>query len=156
MDIKIISGGQTGVDIAARRAAKKANIPTAWHMPNGFYTAGGFKPESAELYVEAADVTIIIGTDLESSDLRAATKAAWALYKPIRYFLIAPGSHYDLSDPVKRGAASALLAVILLTFAASVNGQCVVNIAGNRDKALEEPVEAFLYDVFCAVKAAAE
>ena len=75
--LRIISGGQTGVDIAALRAAKAAGLPTGGWMPKGFPTAAGPRPDYAALYgmqetasdkypertrknVEASDVTVVI------------------------------------------------------------------------------------------------
>lgn len=47
MIAKVISGGQTGVDIAALRAAKRLGIPTGGTMPAGWRTLDGPKPEWA-------------------------------------------------------------------------------------------------------------
>lgn len=47
---KIISGGQTGVDIAALKAAKICNIYTGGWMPRGFRTDEGNKPSYAKEY----------------------------------------------------------------------------------------------------------
>ena len=44
------SGGQSGVDQAAWRAARAAGIPTAGWMPLGFLTEDGPRPEFAGLY----------------------------------------------------------------------------------------------------------
>lgn len=46
----VISGGQTGADIAGWKAAKKTGIPTGGWMPRGFKTEDGPRPEFAELY----------------------------------------------------------------------------------------------------------
>lgn len=43
--MKIISGGQNGVDIAALKAAKKLNLETGGFIPAGFMTVDGKKPE---------------------------------------------------------------------------------------------------------------
>lgn len=47
---KIISGGQTGADIAGLKAAVILGLPTGGTMPNGWITLDGPKPEYAELY----------------------------------------------------------------------------------------------------------
>src|ERR1700733_1932134 len=47
---KIISGGQTGVDQAAWRAAKACGVATSGWMPRGFLTEDGPRPEFAERY----------------------------------------------------------------------------------------------------------
>lgn len=50
MIVKIISGGQTGVDVAALRAAHALGIPTGGIMPKGWRTIDGPRPEYARLY----------------------------------------------------------------------------------------------------------
>ncbi len=45
---KIISGAQTGADIAGLKAAKKFDYETGGFMPKGFKTTDGAKPEWAE------------------------------------------------------------------------------------------------------------
>jgi hypothetical protein len=47
---RVISGGQTGVDQAAWRAARRAGIPTGGWMPKGYRTEGICRPEFAEEY----------------------------------------------------------------------------------------------------------
>lgn len=47
---KIISGGQSGVDIAALKAAKALGIETGGWMPFGFKTENGKKKDYASLY----------------------------------------------------------------------------------------------------------
>ena len=47
---KIISGGQTGADIAGVKAAKDMGLETGGTMPKGFLTLGGLRPEYAKLY----------------------------------------------------------------------------------------------------------
>jgi hypothetical protein len=47
---RIITGGQTGADQGAWRAAKAYGIPTGGWLPRGFLTEDGPRPEFAELY----------------------------------------------------------------------------------------------------------
>jgi len=96
---RIISGGQTGVDIAALRAAKSRNIPTGGTMPKGFRTLNGPKPEWAREFglqehasasypprtyqnVRDADVTIRIAFDFDSAGERCTAKAIAQYGKP--------------------------------------------------------------------------
>jgi hypothetical protein len=46
----VISGGQTGADIAGLKAAKKNGYKTGGYMPKGFKTLKGNKPEYAVEY----------------------------------------------------------------------------------------------------------
>src|SRR5689334_13215671 len=48
--MKIISGGQTGADIAGLKTAKKHGIKTGGYMTKGFITLNGLKPEYKNLY----------------------------------------------------------------------------------------------------------
>jgi hypothetical protein len=48
--MKIISGGQTGVDRGALKAAKAAGLETGGWMPRGWLSEDGPHPEFAELY----------------------------------------------------------------------------------------------------------
>jgi hypothetical protein len=48
--LKIISGGQTGADEGGLRAAVRLGIDRGGHMPLGFLTEIGSRPEFAELY----------------------------------------------------------------------------------------------------------
>lgn len=84
--LQIISGGQTGVDIAALRAAKGLGIPTGGWMPKNFLTEDGRRPEYAGLYgmqemdtydypartrknVEESDITIWLNIDYDNKSL---------------------------------------------------------------------------------------
>jgi hypothetical protein len=50
MQLRILSGGQTGSDQAGWRAAKASGLPTGGWMPYGFLTEDGPRPEFRELY----------------------------------------------------------------------------------------------------------
>jgi hypothetical protein len=46
----VVSGGQTGVDQAAWRAARRCDLATGGRMPKGFLTEDGPRPDFAALY----------------------------------------------------------------------------------------------------------
>lgn len=48
--MKIITGGQSGADLAGWKAAKKFGLQTGGFMPRGFLTEDGPRPEYATLY----------------------------------------------------------------------------------------------------------
>lgn len=96
MIARVVSGGQTGVDIAALRAAKARGIPTGGTMPKGFRTLAGPKPEWAAEFslvehtsadypprtfknVDDSDVTVRIAVDFDSAGERC-TEMAIAQY----------------------------------------------------------------------------
>ena len=59
--MKIISGAQTGADLAGLDAAKALGIPTGGSMPNGFKDLEGKKPEYASKYGIVAPRAIQLG-----------------------------------------------------------------------------------------------
>jgi hypothetical protein len=54
---RIISGGQSGADQAAWRAARAFGVPTGGWMPRGFVTEDGPRPEFVERYAAAEILT---------------------------------------------------------------------------------------------------
>jgi hypothetical protein len=48
--MKVISGGQSGVDLAALDAAKELGLETGGWMPKGWLTEDGLRPEYGERY----------------------------------------------------------------------------------------------------------
>lgn len=89
---KIISGGQTGTDVAALRAAKSLGVATGGTMPRGFLTLSGKRPEYKAMYgmvesyspgyafrtasnVRDADFTLCIALDFTSTGERCTSRA---------------------------------------------------------------------------------
>jgi hypothetical protein len=108
---KIVSGGNSGSDQAAWRAARAFGIPTGGWMPKGFKTVEGAHPEFAGEYgaaeataggaldhidhnVDASDATLWVGdtTTLEAS---AAVAACQKLGKPCMPLF--PGAAFEPS-----------------------------------------------------------
>lgn len=96
--MKIISGGQTGADIAALITAKKFNLATGGWIPKGFKTLIGPKPEYQELYnlqehssasypprtflnVKNSDATLRFAWDFNSSGEKCTLKAIFQYNK---------------------------------------------------------------------------
>lgn len=96
---KVISGGQTGADIAGLLAAKNFGIETGGTMPRGFLTQAGPKPEYANQFgivehnspkypprtiknVSDADGTIRLAYDFNSPGERLTIKAVQDMKKP--------------------------------------------------------------------------
>ena len=99
---KIISGGQTGSDIAGLRWAKKNGKATGGFIPKGFKTEDGPRPQYREKYgmlqttsdgyasrtrlnIEHSDGTLIFG-DPNSSGSAKTIRDCMALDKP--YFIV--------------------------------------------------------------------
>jgi hypothetical protein len=146
---KIISGGQTGADQAAWRAAKAYGVPTGGWMPQGFQTEDGPHPEFAELFgaaemptdrypartaqnVRDSDGTLWFG-ETTTSGARETVGACHRLGKPC--LPVDPGAAFEPSH--------------VATWIAE-NQIKTLNVAGNRES--EEPgigdrVERFVGEV---------
>ena len=130
--IKIVSGGQTGVDQAGLIAAKKAGYETGGWAPHGWMTsvgpqpdllrdhfglkehAGGYKPRTVQ-NVEDSDATLVLAEDLGSVGTKLTIRTCELLEKP---FFIVSLPHED-----------SLASVVSWIGANSIE---VLNIAGNR------------------------
>lgn len=140
---KIISGGQTGADIAGLKAAVLFGVDTGGTAPKDFKIQGGFNPSLADFglmpkgtYVERtrqnvsdSDGTVIFGVDLNSPGSVLTARSVLNAKKPlctlnIHDFLIM--SHSDIVDTSKEFAVS------LQDFIVS-NKIRVLNVAGNRE-----------------------
>lgn len=133
---KILSGGQTGADLAALRAGHALHIPTGGWMPRHFRTELGPRPWYATMYgmtehaspdyrprtranVEAADLTLVFGN-----------AASIGTRLTIRFLR-------ELGKPVLVNPTWAALA------AADLDGR-IVNVAGNREST-NRGIEAWVY-----------
>lgn len=143
--LKVISGGQTGADIAGLMAAKKCGLDTGGCAANGFMTENGAKPEYAKMYnlvdkhydyhrrtvenVKNSDFTFIFADNVNSPGTKLTISACNSNSKP--YFL-----NPKVMD---------IVAVIQL---GSIR---VINIAGNRESVapgITSRVEKILTDAF--------
>jgi hypothetical protein len=131
---RVISGGQTGVDLAALDAAAAAGVATGGSMPAGFLTEDGPRPGYAARYgvselptadypsrtrrnVADADATLILlhGPGEPTGGTALTVKAARASGKPY------------LVERIEDGAAARVAAWL-----AEV-GPAVLNVAGPRE-----------------------
>jgi len=149
---KVISGGQSGVDIGALKAAKAAGIATGGWMPRGWLTERGPCPEYAERFelrqhekddypsrtwrnIESADATLILAGNVQSPGTRLTVEFCERMRKP-----------YAAFDP-----ANVTVQDVLRWLPDVV----VLNVAGNRESkspGIEEWAERFLCDVFTTLK----
>lgn len=167
MEVKVISGGQGGTDVASLRAAKRVGFPTGGTMAKGWTTTTGAKPEYAGLFgmveceeagypartrqnVKDGGVTIFIGTDTESPGAKCTRKAIRDMRKNSFWISLNGDTGMNFLDPkLYPGAVRTL--VLYLCDCISV-GVDTVNFAGNRSESLEGAVESFLFDVFTELK----
>lgn len=129
---KIISGGQTGVDIGALVGAKKLGIETGGEATKGYLTEAGPQvnilrgfglrendsskyPVRTRSNISKADATIILATNKSSAGTRLATSICNELAKP--YLVIDP-----FSDCIRAAREFVV-----------EHKPSVLNIAGNRE-----------------------
>lgn len=131
---RIVSGGQTGADIAGLEVAKKFGLETGGTMPFGYLTLDGCKPEYKELYgiqdhrsssyvprtrknVKDSDGTIRLAYKFESAGEICTLKAIQNYKKP--------HIDVDLNDPRP---------VVDVIHWLGENSIEILNIAGNSEK----------------------
>lgn len=162
MKLKVISGGQTGCDTAALRAAKTAGLETGGWAPEGFLTEDGPAPWLAEFGL----------TELPTASYPARTKqniegsdGTLVLFSSLLGFPKTPGTR--LTIQAVTAAGKPLYAVNLAgagALPARVEEVCawvrrervrVLNVAGPRESkspGIGGRAEAFLASVFALLK----
>jgi Circularly permutated YpsA SLOG family len=150
---RVISGGQTGVDQAALRAAKRIGLETGGTAPKGFLTEDGENPKLAKLYglkehssdkypprtaknIKDADLTLIISKDYDGGS-KLTAKLAMGMQKPV--FLITAS---DMDDDTSFDE--------VVTWIRRRRHE-IINVAGNRESktpGIGCEAEAFLVDLF--------
>jgi hypothetical protein len=149
--LKIISGGQTGADLAGLRAAQSLGLLTGGYAPKGFKTLKGAQPQLAlfgllELpgssysdrtlkNVLAADATVIIAQDMESSGTKLTLKYCEGR-KPVHKIKVdrQPGG-FAIDDSVNLDEiAIKLVDMAKAKLLAWPQQPFVLNIAGNSSK----------------------
>ena len=161
--LKIISGGQTGVDIAGLRAAKRLKIETGGSAPKGWLTEEGPQKEKLEKFglvehfergypartrqnVLDADMTLIIGD---------ITERGSALTRDLCVRNKKPIMHITFADLKSKGTGPILGVINWIHPRQSRPGKLTtINIAGNRESispGIEELAEKFLFRLFEAI-----
>lgn len=141
--MQVISGGQTGVDLAALRVAQCLGLRTGGLAPKGWKTTAGPRPQLKTTFrleegaggygdrtrrnVEQAQATLILANDLESSGTKLTIACATASDRPVHTV--------KLPDPGQQGIELALVegAVGFIEAQAKLVGDnpFVLNVAGN-------------------------
>ena len=156
---KIISGGQTGVDIAGLRAARLGGLATGGWCPKGWITEKGPQPEMLKSFglrehrsekysprtranVEMSDCTLIIAENMEDGS-KLTVDTCIAMNKPMLHLS---------RDQICARAGETLDATLAWLRA---NPHRIVNVAGNRESkspGIEREAENFLLQLFAAAK----
>src|SRR5208283_703732 len=137
--MKVISGGQTGVDIAALRAAKLCGIATGGWAPRGFKTQKGLCPylgtEYGLLEMGASDYKERTYANVRDSDATLRIAQWWnspgelCTLNAIKKF---NRPYIDITWPVQQRTASTH-AFRLLDWLKGKNVH-ILNVAGNSDR----------------------
>lgn len=155
---KVISGFQTGADIAGIKAAVECGIKVGGYMPKGYFTENGNKPEYKNLYnaiatdspnylsrtlknVLMADTTIIFDYSISSGSKK--TKEFCVNFK--KHYLYLTKNEINNFD---------LVVNRIYTFIKDYDIQ-ILNIAGNRESktpGIEKRVFKILVEVFNKLK----
>jgi hypothetical protein len=166
MIFKVISGGQTGVDISGLRAAKSLGIETGGWMPRQYMTHDGSHPEYATEYgvkvfgsykdrtwmnVKASDITIRIAKDWNSSGENCTLNALKHYGKT--YWDVEVANNGDDGQLMFVNCVKNSIDVVSTLIVAAKPYQKIttVNIAGNSEKTcpgIEEISLVFLTELF--------
>lgn len=160
--LKIISGGQTGVDVAALRAARAMGLQTGGWMPHGWRTLDGRHPEYAHLYglqehressypprtsanVAAAGATLRLAVDFDSAGERCTREKIARHRKPHMDVPFSYGDAVDNGTPASVVAAERHRRTLATSHPyddevarvarwLSAGGWPVLNVAGNSER----------------------
>lgn len=144
--MQVISGGQTGVDVAALRVAQCLGLRTGGLAPRGWKTTAGPRPQLRTTFkleegvggyrdrtrrnVEAAHATLILANDFESSGTLLTIACATASERPLH--------QVKLPDPGKNGIELAIVENAVSFVEAEAlkvgDGPFVLNVAGNSSR----------------------
>ena len=166
---QVISGGQTGVDITALRAAKAVGLRTTGFIPKGFRTEAGPKPQYADLYglietessdypertfknVQHASATFLFAVDLRSPGTKRALAACEELQLPCYMYQVEVsevwGEPVLLHEQAIHGNSRSLEQTSWRDVAGQMAQYESVNIGGNRDAYLEKFLLPFFVTAF--------
>ena len=146
---KVISGGQTGADIAGVKTAKLFGIPTGGTMPFGFKTLDGPRPEYATLYGmvehESPDYAPRTRANVEAADFTLRMAEDWKSPGEVRTLAEierAKRPHADITLTRRNGVLVSekprevqdALTKIVQVRQASLLGAITINVAGNAER----------------------
>lgn len=149
--MKIISGGQTGADIAGVKVAKLYGFKTGGYMPKGYMTRIGLKPEYKKLYkmeeTKTADYPTRTGLNVKESDCtiwfgeKKFSAGKLCTFKYVKMHK-KPYKDIDINNP---------LAIEIIVEWLILNNYKIINIAGNSQTAtnnMEQRVSDYLNKLF--------
>lgn len=153
--MKIISGGQTGADIAGLKTAKKHGFETGGFIPKGCNTRDGSKPEYKTLYgmkeTTNSDYPTRTGLNVKESDCtiwlgeNKFSRGKLCTFKFIRMHK-KPYKNIDINNPPSIESIAEWI---------NTNNYKTINIAGNSETQtndMEKKVSAYLDKLFDKLK----
>ena len=164
---RVISGFQTGADIAGVRAAKDCGLETGGYIPKGFKTLDGSKPQYKSLYgavehsssnyrdrtwdnIQQADATIRFASNWNSAGEKCTLNGIKNWGKPFHDLTLMKEGYLAIWGP--RYTLTNFRDIILYTKDwLDVNGVTILNVAGNSEQTspgIEKAVYEFLIRVF--------
>lgn len=156
---KVISGGQTGVDIAALRAAKARGIRTGGTAPKAFMTLAGSNPDLRDVYhleqvdtdsyayrtmcnVRDSDGTLRLARNFDTYGEQCTLKYIRKFDKPtIDVWLLPTGA----SKQSYSYNPDAVHDVLVWLYYWDIK---ILNVAGSSSPKVESTVEEFLTELF--------
>lgn len=146
-DMHVISGGQTGVDLAGLRAAQCLGIKTGGLAPKGWKTTAGPKSQLKTTFrleegvggytdrtrknVERAHVTFILARDFDSSGTKLTIACAEASERPVYKFQLPDPNRVELKHADLDAAATFIKEQAMLV---PEGESFILNIAGNSSR----------------------
>lgn len=142
--MQVISGGQTGVDLAALRVAQALGLRTGGLAPKGWKTTAGSRPQLKTTFklaegaggysdrtrrnIESAHATLVLASDFESAGTKLTIACVTASNRPLHKIQLQPNG-IDVS--IVEDAVSFLEAQASLVDATT---PFVLNVAGNSSR----------------------
>lgn len=142
--MQVISGGQTGVDVAALRVAQCLGLRTGGLAPKGWKTTAGPKPKLKTTFkleegvggysdrtrknIEAANATLLLALNFSSPGTALTAACAEASGKPLHKLQLPPPAHGQINIVVIESAVSFLKAQLVTV---SEPDSFVLNVGGN-------------------------
>jgi hypothetical protein len=146
---KLISGGRTGAEQAAWRAAKAFSLATGGWMPSGFLTEDGPRPEFAKRY-SAADLPIAGDLTCTEHNVRHSDATLWFGETTTFGAQEAVASCHTLSKPCMLVYPEALFEPSHVAMWIEQNDITTLHATGNLEEevaGIGDHVEAFLSEV---------
>jgi hypothetical protein len=157
---KVISGGQTGADVAGLHAAKAVGLETGGQAPEGYLTNAGCMPQLAEFgltaagsylqrtaaNVKASDATLILSNNPNSAGTAATIRLAKQYRKP--YLLV--NTAQFIQHTATRGDAGCTPSPELIGSVVEfirVHRCTVLNVAGNRERHSDKRITMTCFDL---------